>query len=125
MLEALKRRGYRLAILSDKRRAFGEEELRWSGLERFFELAIFRDGEWTFKPEPDGLLLVLRRLLTPGQRAIYIGDSIVDVLAARRAGVKAGAALWGSLDRESVLRERPDYAWERTEELLRDLAPAG
>jgi phosphoglycolate phosphatase-like HAD superfamily hydrolase len=39
------------------------------------------------KPEPDGILLVLKTLGFSPDKAVYIGDSTVDLIAAKRAHV--------------------------------------
>ncbi|MGC4892551.1 HAD family hydrolase [Micromonospora sp. DT31] len=47
------------------------------------------------KPAPDGVVLACRRLgVSPG-RAAYVGDSPLDLRAARAAGAVAVAAAWG------------------------------
>ena len=51
---------------------------------------------------------LLRRAKVDAHRAIYIGDEIRDIEAARRAGIAAGAVSWG-YNRAAVLRRhRPD-----------------
>ncbi|MET7467914.1 HAD family hydrolase [Micromonospora sp. NPDC005686] len=47
------------------------------------------------KPAPDGVELACRRLGVPPSRAAYVGDSPLDLRAARAAGTTAVAAAWG------------------------------
>lgn len=47
------------------------------------------------KPEPDGVHLACRRLGVEPARSAYVGDSPLDLEAARRGGVTAVAAAWG------------------------------
>ena len=49
---------------------------------------------------------------------LFVGDSYVDVQCARRAGVASAAALWGSVDPKSVLKEKPNYVLETPAEVL-------
>jgi len=49
------------------------------------------------KPAADGLLLAASRLGMEPQRLAYVGDSPVDMGAARAAGSHAAAAAWGHL----------------------------
>ena len=46
-----------------------------------------------------------------------IGDGSKDIIAAKAAGIYAGAALWGSLDKEALLKSNPDQSFETTTEL--------
>ncbi|WP_231934695.1 HAD family hydrolase [Micromonospora viridifaciens] len=47
------------------------------------------------KPHPDGVELACRRLGLAPARAAYVGDSPLDLRAARRSGAAAVAAGWG------------------------------
>lgn len=120
-LSALKARGHRLAVFSDKRRAFGELELGQTGTGSLFDCTLFLEDGRPYKPEPQGLLLVLNALAVSPGEAIYVGDAHQDVDCAHRAGVAGGAALWGSLDRQALLARRPVYQWERVGQILDSL----
>ena len=47
------------------------------------------------KPAPDSVLRALRELGSSPRRAVYVGDSDVDVLTARNAGLEGIAVGWG------------------------------
>ena len=124
-LEALKSQGYRLAVFSDKRRAFGELEISNTGVGPLFDHTLFLEDGRPYKPDPLGLAQVLVALEVPSEEAMYIGDASQDIECAHRAGVISGAALWGSLDREELLRKRPAYRWENVEQVLHTLDSTG
>lgn len=50
--------------------------------------------------------------------AIYVGDEVRDVEAARKAGVSSVAVTWGFNDRNILTRTRPDHLIDHPEELL-------
>lgn len=56
------------------------------------------------KPNPDGVLLVLEKLGIKKEKAVYVGDSEVDCLTARNAGVDCIGVTWGFRSAE-VLKE--------------------
>ena len=56
------------------------------------------------KPNPDGVLLVLEKLGIKKEKAVYVGDSEVDCITARNAGVDCIGVTWGFRDAE-VLKE--------------------
>ena len=49
--------------------------------------------------------------------AVYVGDAVVDVQAARRAGMAAVAVTWGAGARSDVVAAAPDVAADSVEEL--------
>ena len=68
------------------------------------------------KPAPD---MVLRTLEDLGvERCIYIGDSEVDVLTARNAGVPCISVLWGFRDREDMEAVGAEHFCQTTAALI-------
>ncbi len=116
-LGALRAHGYSLALLSDKRRVYGESEVELSGLGWAFDMVLFLKDGRPYKPDPEGLERVLRSLDTPREQALLVGDSHVDIACAQRAGVACAAALWGSVNREATLSWGPDYVWNTVAEM--------
>ena len=47
------------------------------------------------KPAPDMVIEGLRRLGLPGAKAVYVGDSEVDLQTARNAGLPCLSVTWG------------------------------
>jgi len=76
-----------------------------------------------------GKALRLRRLLRrcgmPPERAIYIGDEIRDIAAARKVGIAAGVVSWGYNDIRALRRERPDWVFHQVDEIADLLAGDG
>ena len=120
-LEALKDRGYRIALFSDKRKQFGELEVEHAGIGHLLDYALFLVDGSPYKPDPHGLLHVLEVLGVAKNEAVYVGDGSHDLECARRAGVAGGAALWGSLNREDLLNGRLDHSWESVNRVLLSL----
>ena len=120
-LRHLKECGYRLAVFSDKRLAFGDPELARAGVGGLMDYSLFLLDGRPYKPDPHGLLQVLDALGVPPDQALYVGDTGDDMECAHRAGVSSGAALWGALDREKTVAARPGMQWERPEQLVESL----
>ena len=66
-----------------------------AGLLGHFQVVLGGDQVERPKPAPDGVDAACRRLGVPPGRAAYVGDSPLDVRAARRSGAVAVAAAWG------------------------------
>jgi phosphoglycolate phosphatase/putative hydrolase of the HAD superfamily len=88
MLQRLRDRGLRLAVVSDYPAV---EKLHALGLEHCFDSVVSAQdaGVQRLKPDPGGLLAALGRIeVVPGE-AIYVGDRMdVDGACARAAGVE-------------------------------------
>jgi phosphoglycolate phosphatase len=102
MLETVERMGARQAVLSNSAGAFIRTILRRLGVaDRFFSLTGDNDMPAP-KPDPRGLLAVLRAADCDARRALYVGDSKSDLLTARAAGVGAIGVTWGAHRRSEL-----------------------
>jgi pyrophosphatase PpaX len=119
-LDALRREGRRLGLVTAKRQAtirLAFEVL--PQLEPVFEVVVGSDDTKRHKPHPDPILLALDRLEATPDEAAYVGDSPFDIQAARAAGVAAIAVGWGGIhEPERLAQERPDALVYSAEELL-------
>jgi pyrophosphatase PpaX len=123
-LDALTRRGARLAIVTSKMNPHAWRGLEVTGLARYFEVLVGADDVERGKPDPEPVLRALQVLgLTPAE-TLFVGDSPHDVVAGHRAGVATAAVLWGPFARAELEAVRPTYWLETLPDLL-DLVPAG
>lgn len=97
VLDELESRGVRLGIVTGRGRDSLEQLLAHHHLHARFEVTIAYDDVGRSKPDPAGLLLALTRMAAEPSQALYVGDSWVDVLAARAAGLPAFGARWDRL----------------------------
>lgn len=72
------------------------------------DVAIASDDVQVGKPDPEGIHLALARVRVPPQRAMYIGDTSPDVMAASRAGVLAVGVGWGYSSADQLQRVGAD-----------------
>ena len=94
-LSALADGGLALAVLTNKPQAHTEAILDRLGLGRFFVHVVGGDTAAGRKPDPAGLLQIVKRAGTAPARSILVGDSPIDVATARRAGTRACLARYG------------------------------
>jgi len=109
MLDALVQRGQRLAVVTSKRRRAAAQALRVLGLAPWFATALGAEDAPAPKPAPDPVHEALRRLGVTAEAALMVGDGAFDVRAAKAAGVRSAAALWGTRESEALLACDPDY----------------
>ncbi len=70
------------------------------------------------KPDPAGLLAALKFCGADPEHSLYVGDSGVDVQAARRAGLLAVGAEWGFRTREELLDHGAEFVVQHPLEVL-------
>ncbi len=90
-LDYLRRRGYRLAVVSNFSYApVPERLLRRFGLDRFFDAVIISGNIGYRKPHPEIFERAARALGIRHESAVMVGDTQTeDVFGARKAGMKA------------------------------------
>ena len=111
MLEALGKK-YPIAIVSNK------PDVAVKSLCRDYFPGIFALGETKElprKPAPDMVRKAME--LLGMENGIYIGDSEVDVITARNAGMPCISVLWGFRDREEIREQGGMHFCERVEQL--------
>lgn len=115
MLETLRQRGCRIAIVSNKPHGAACELA-----EKFFPgLPVFGESpETPRKPAPDLVFRALEALGTDGADAVYVGDSEVDVATARNAGLPLIAVSWGFRGRQALAEAGADTIVDTAAELL-------
>jgi pyrophosphatase PpaX len=118
VLSELRRRGYLISVVTSKSRELGLRGLRLFSLDALVDSAVFLEDTTVHKPHPQPILAALHRLREVAEAAAYVGDSRHDIVAARAAGVRSVAALWGPSSRTDLERERPDFVAETITDLL-------
>lgn len=85
-LTALRARGAKLAVVTNKMAALTDPLIDEIGMADYFDLVISGDTAANPKPAPDPVLLSLEQLQVDKAQALFVGDSQTDVLAAQAAG---------------------------------------
>lgn len=102
------------------------DELTTAGLLGFFHSVVGADDTEQHKPDPEPVFHALDRMMVDDfERVLFVGDSPADIWAARNAGVKSVAALWGTIDSELLLDAMPDYTAKTPGEVLSIAAELG
>lgn len=119
MLDKLSAAGVKHAIVSNKI-DFAVKALSRAYFGERMCAAIGDDPSRARKPAPDSVLAAMREMGVTAQETVYVGDSDVDVLTARNAGVPCVAVLWGFRD-EACLRAAGAGRLAHTPDELREI----
>lgn len=116
VLKALKDKGYKLAIVSNKiENAVGE--LAEKFFEGLIDVAIGETPDVPKKPAPDMIFKALDRLGVEKSEAIFIGDSDVDVATGINSGLDMLTVLWGFRDEEELVEAGAKVFVRKPEEI--------
>jgi len=97
-LQEMRRRGLRLACITNKPACFTEPLLRDMGLASFLDLVLSGDSLPRKKPDPLPLQHCAQVFGVPASRLLMIGDSRNDTQAARLAGCPVFCVPYGYRD---------------------------
>lgn len=70
------------------------------------------------KPDPTGLLTACATLGVAPGTALYVGDTTVDIAAARAAGLRSVAVTWGFRDQTTLESASPDHIVHHPADIL-------
>lgn len=114
LLRTLKAEGYSLAIVSNKADAM-VQTLNRVFFDDIFDFALGESQNYARKPAPDMVFAAMDAL---GKNAVYIGDSEVDLLTAKNAGLPCLAVSWGFRSEADLRSAGAENIYSTVEELL-------
>ncbi len=106
-LKWLRQQGVEMALITNKPERFVAPLLDALKIGRYFRWIIGGDTLAQQKPDPAGLLQVMKMAGVEPQQALFIGDSRNDVLAAHAAGVLCVALSYGYNHGRPIAEEAP------------------
>lgn len=95
VLQTLRGQGVRLAVVTNKEARYTRTVLAAHDLEPMFDRVVSGDTLPTKKPDPAGIQSCLAQFQVQAARALFVGDSSIDVASARNAGVPVWALPYG------------------------------
>jgi phosphoglycolate phosphatase len=115
---------YRMALLTNKPLAMTNSILTGLSLTGYFFEVRGGDSFETKKPDPQGLLHILRTAGVAPSEAVMVGDAKNDVLAGRAAGTVTCGVTYG-LGGDGFAAHPPDFTVDRFVDLFTRIRPAG
>lgn len=118
VLVELKKRGYKLAVLSNKPQhstdlVYEKYLKKWN-----FDLVCGQSDKISCKPDPFGTYYVMEKLGAKKKDTFFIGDGDTDIITAINAGVKGIGVLWGNRTKEQLINAGGSVFANSPEELL-------
>jgi HAD superfamily hydrolase (TIGR01549 family) len=122
LLEELTRRGHRVVLATSA----PEDELKMLlavlDVDDTVQAVTSSEDVGNAKPDPDIIRIALQKAGVSPREAVMVGDSVWDVEAADRAGVRCVGVLSGGVGREELLSAGASAVYEDVAELLHELS---
>ncbi|MDR0327838.1 MAG: HAD family hydrolase [Planctomycetaceae bacterium] len=112
LLRKLKARGVYLAIATNKRIPSTSHLLEVKGILPMFDLVMSIDSEGRRWTKAEMLERILSAANQPASHAIFFGDTVGDVRAAKKQGVDSVAVFYGYGQPAELQNEQPDFYCE-------------
>ena len=119
LLTELKKAGYKIGIVTSRTRVSANHYLDMFDLKGFFDDMVTCDDTDIHKPNPEPLLLAIKRMGVTKDECIMIGDGPFDIKCANNAGVKSVLVGWRITGQSSMIKDaKEDFNIEEPMELL-------
>lgn len=116
VLSKLCEKGIRQAVVSAKLRKQYEIDFVSKGFGQYIETEVLADDTDKHKPDPEPIMLCLKKLGLDKKDVVYIGDALSDYQACIHAGVDFAYAKWGSVSDKGI---KADIVLEEPLDILR------
>jgi phosphoglycolate phosphatase len=123
-LQALHAQGVKLVVVTNKEGRYTQAVLDAHGLGPLFQRVISGDTLPVKKPHPLAIRDCLQRFGVAAERALFVGDSAIDVATARNAGVTVWALPYGYNMGAPIEASAPDRVIADLSALLAPPVPA-
>jgi len=120
-LKQLKLIGCKVGLVTGGTKNRVEKELKMRRIHDLFDVIIYGSDvmEEKLKPSPTQIKMALKHLQEKPRETLYVGDTPIDVLAGKKAGVITVATTRGFSSTKRLRRAKPDFIIHNLRELLK------
>ena len=104
VMQNLKARGYKTAILTNKPQITTDDVYKRYMSDLGFDMVVGQRAGVKIKPDPTSALDILKSFDVKPENAYFIGDGETDVMTAINAKMQGIAVLWGYRSKEQLLK---------------------
>jgi N-acetyl-D-muramate 6-phosphate phosphatase len=114
-----------IAVVTTRSQEEAEIFLAQHGLAQYFSLITTQETTKRLKPHPEPIHYTAQKLGLPPSKCVMVGDTVVDIRSARRAGAWAVGVLCGFGERRELRRAGAHLVLDSTADLLTLLGEDG
>lgn len=118
LLDALKERGVKIAVCSNKPDNVAHFVLDSFFGEGYFDVVCGAVKGAPTKPNPYGARKIMKKLNVKPDECLFVGDTNVDIFTAKNAGITSVGALWGFRTRSELIKAGADYIAPKPDVIL-------
>ena len=107
------------AVITNKPDPFSSQILEALGAAHYFLAILAGDNGLPFKPDPAAIRHLMEKVHATAGETIFVGDSPIDIQAARNAWVEVVTLSHGFASEATLREAKPDYLVQNFAELLR------
>ncbi|MBU2493698.1 MAG: HAD-IA family hydrolase [Bacteroidetes bacterium] len=112
----IKKANIPLSIYTGKGRDSAAITLKEIGIYDYFDMIVSGDDVKDHKPSREGVDMFVDKFGLNRNNTLLVGDSTVDIKAARNSGIKIASVVWDSYGKEKVIAMGSDYLFHTVEE---------
>jgi HAD superfamily hydrolase (TIGR01509 family) len=108
-LRKLRDQSVKIGLVTNNGRNGTDLTLSRHRLHNLFDAVVTRDDCQDMKPAAEPVLKVLAKLMVTSGEAVLVGDGVMDIMAAKAAGIPSVAVATGPFKSDLLLKAAPDY----------------
>ena len=108
-IKCLRRYGLKLAMVTNDGLRATNYALEEFGLSGYWDSIVTRDDVEKWKPYPEPVQKTIFQLGVKGEDCMFVGDSTIDILAAKSSGIKVAVIAKGVHSADHLRSDDPDY----------------
>lgn len=109
VLEEFYNEGASLGIVTTKIRETSMKGLKLFGLDKYMSTIITYEDTSLHKPNPEPILLAMKKLNANPETTLMVGDTQFDIRAAQKAGITSIGVSWSIKGKDFIEQLNPDY----------------
>ena len=117
LLPYLRKAQVQIGLVSNIGRKAIEPAMSKLGVAELFNVIVTRNDVELVKPSGEGIRIALGKLGAKSADALFVGDSVSDILAARDGGIAVAIVQGGESAPTSLNAAGPDYLWKTLRKL--------
>ncbi|MCE5341296.1 MAG: HAD family hydrolase [Planctomycetaceae bacterium] len=117
VLDELKKRGIKMAVLTNKDQIMSERVVKHF-FYGYFQIIMGTIDAVPLKPDPKAVLKMLKELDVKPSEALFVGDSNIDIKTAKAAGIIGIGVNWGFRSEEELRQAGANFIINHPKELL-------
>lgn len=116
LIEDLHKQGHIIAVNTNKPDALAKLICR-KRFSNYIDYVVGQQEKLPTKPNPSAVINIMNHYHATKKQTIFIGDSDVDILTGRNAGIKSVGVTWGNREKEELVQAGASFVVKNVHEL--------